>query len=292
MCSIFCALFIFICVRTTHGVYQNNPTHHSNLTANEIIELLLKPNTTHREFEGAANDYFRANDLAQFIKTYGNIFLDEKQINIVEEGTVSFYNKMIYRTAMTKVIYAYVIAAALEEKLIALDDPIYLYLPEFDCVQLRIVLFHEDVIQDEIPLCHANKMNITVRHLLTFNAGFINAFDGENQKRKKKNGASIYHYVMQNYGYPSLFGWHILERSTFTNSPENMGEIMEYLSQTPLVHKPGARYSELPFFGSELPVFGAYLTKVLKTKKKSTKTAALYLKNTLYTRWLKNKKRK
>lgn len=281
MRSIFCALFIFLCVRATHGS-----------TADEIIELLLKPNDTHREFESAANEYFQAHDLTQFIKTYGNIFLDEQQIDVYAETTADFYNKIIQRTAMTKVIYAYVVAAALEEKLFTLDDPIYVYLPEFDCVQLRIVLFHDDVIQDEMPLCHANKVNITVRHLLTFNAGFINAFDGENQKRKKKNGATIYHYVVQHYGYPSLFGWHLLERTTFTNSPEHMDEIVEYLSQTPLVHKPGVRYSELPIFGSELPVFGAYLTKVLKTKNKSTKTAALYLKNTLYTRWLKNKKRK
>ena len=177
---------------------------------------------------------------------------DEKGINYQKsygiknpETKEEFKNDDIFRIAsMTKAITSFAVVKLWEKGLIDFDDPIKKYIPEFEYVEI-LDSFNE--IDSSYTTIKRTK-DITIRQLLTHTSGIGYDFIDGNPAIK-----AIYHKKKQDF---MDFG--VL---CFCDQDVTIGESIRKLSNVPLHHEPGEKYT----YGIGLDVLG-YMIEIVSNK--------------------------
>ena len=177
---------------------------------------------------------------------------DEKGINFQKsygiknpETNEEFKNDDIFRIAsMTKAITSFGVVKLWEKGLIDFDDPIKKYIPEFEYVE---ILDSFDESDSSFTIIKRTK-DITIRQLLTHTSGIGYDFiDGNPAIR------AIYHKKKQDF-----MDYGVL---CFCDQDVTIGESIRKLSNVPLHHEPGEKYT----YGIGLDVLG-YMIEIVSNK--------------------------
>ncbi len=177
---------------------------------------------------------------------------DEKGINYQKsygiknpETNEEFKNDDIFRIAsMTKAITSFGVIKLWEKGLIDFDDPIKKYIPEFEYVEI-LDSFNE--IDSSYTTVKRTK-DITIRQLLTHTSGIGYDFIDGNPAIK-----AIYHKKKQDF-----MDYGVL---CFCDQDVTIGESIRKLSNVPLHHEPGEKYT----YGIGLDVLG-YMIEIVSNK--------------------------
>lgn len=177
---------------------------------------------------------------------------DEKGINYQKsygiknpETKEEFKNDDIFRIAsMTKAITSFAVVKLWEKGLIDFDDPIKKYIPEFEYVEI-LDSFNE--IDSSYTTIKRTK-DITIRQLLTHTSGIGYDFIDGNPAIK-----AIYHKKKQDF-----MDYGVL---CFCDQDVTIGESIRKLSNVPLHHEPGEKYT----YGIGLDVLG-YMIEIVSNK--------------------------
>ena len=177
---------------------------------------------------------------------------DEKGINYQKsygiknpETKEEFKNDDIFRIAsMTKAITSFAVVKLWEKGLIDFDDPIKKYIPEFEYVEI-LDSFNE--IDSSYTTVKRTK-DITIRQLLTHTSGIGYDFIDGNPAIK-----AIYHKKKQDF-----MDYGVL---CFCDQDVTIGESIRKLSNVPLHHEPGEKYT----YGIGLDVLG-YMIEIVSNK--------------------------
>lgn len=161
------------------------------------------------------------------------------------ETNEEFKNDDIFRIAsMTKAITSFGVMKLWEKGLIDFDDPIKKYIPEFEYVEI-LDSFNE--IDSSYTTIKRTK-DITIRQLLTHTSGIGYDFIDGNQGIK-----AIYHKKKQDF-----MDYGVL---CFCDQDVTIGESIRKLSNVPLHHEPGEKYT----YGIGLDVLG-YMIEIVSNK--------------------------
>ena len=177
---------------------------------------------------------------------------DEKGINYQKsygiknpETKEEFKNDDIFRIAsMTKAITSFAVVKLWEKGLIDFDDPIKKYIPEFEYVEI-LDSFDES---DSSYTTRKRTKDITIRQLLTHTSGIGYDFIDGNPAIK-----AIYHKKKQDF-----MDYGVL---CFCDQDVTIGESIRILSDVPLHHEPGEKYT----YGIGLDVLG-YMIEIVSNK--------------------------
>ena len=177
---------------------------------------------------------------------------DEKGINYQKsygiknpETKEEFKNDDIFRIAsMTKAITSFAVVKLWEKGLIDFDDPIKKYIPEFEYVEI-LDSFNEI---DSSYTTRKRTKDITIRQLLTHTSGIGYDFIDGNPAIK-----AIYHKKKQDF-----MDYGVL---CFCDQDVTIGESIRKLSNVPLHHEPGEKYT----YGIGLDVLG-YMIEIVSNK--------------------------
>ena len=177
---------------------------------------------------------------------------DEKGINYQKsygiknpETKEEFKNDDIFRIAsMTKAITSFAVVKLWEKGLIDFDDPIKKYIPEFEYVEI-LDSFNES---DSSYTTIKRTKDITIRQLLTHISGIGYDFIDGNPAIK-----AIYHKKKQDF-----MDYGVL---CFCDQDVTIGESIRKLSNVPLHHEPGEKYT----YGIGLDVLG-YMIEIVSNK--------------------------
>lgn len=177
---------------------------------------------------------------------------DEKGINFQKsygiknpETNEEFKNDDIFRIAsMTKAITSFGVVKLWEKGLIDFDDPIKKYIPEFEYVE---ILDSFDESDSSFTTIKRTK-DITIRQLLTHTSGIGYDFIDGNPAIK-----AIYHKKKQDF-----MDYGVL---CFCDQDVTIGESIRKLSNVPLHHEPGEKYT----YGIGLDVLG-YMIEIVSNK--------------------------
>tara|TARA_B100001758_G_scaffold140311_1_gene120903 strand:- start:277 stop:1548 length:1272 start_codon:yes stop_codon:yes gene_type:complete len=188
---------------------------------------------------------------------------DEKGINYQKsygiknpETNEEYNNDDIFRIAsMTKAITSFGVVKLWEKGLIDFDDPIKKYIPEFEYVQI-LDSFNEN---DSSYTTKKRIKDITIRQLLTHTSGIGYDFIDANPAIK-----AIYHKKKQDF-----MNYGVL---CFCDQDVTIGESIRKLSNVPLHHEPGEKYT----YGIGLDVLG-YMIEIV-----SNKTLDVYFKEEIF----------
>jgi len=188
---------------------------------------------------------------------------DEKGINYQKsygiknpETKEEFKNDDIFRIAsMTKAITSFAVVKLWEKGLIDFDDPIKKYIPEFEYVEI-LDSFNE--IDSSYTTIKRTK-DITIRQLLTHTSGIGYDFIDGNPAIK-----AIYHKKKQDF-----MDYGVL---CFCDQDVTIGESIRKLSNVPLHHEPGEKYT----YGIGLDVLG-YMIEIV-----SNKTLDIFFKEEIF----------
>ncbi len=188
---------------------------------------------------------------------------DEKGINYQKsygiknpETNEEYNNDDIFRIAsMTKAITSFGVVKLWEKGLIDFDDPIKKYIPEFEYVQI-LDSFNEN---DSSYTTKKRIKDITIRQLLTHTSGVGYDFIDANPAIK-----AIYHKKKQDF-----MNYGVL---CFCDQDVTIGESIRKLSNVPLHHEPGEKYT----YGIGLDVLG-YMIEIV-----SNKTLDVYFKEEIF----------
>tara|TARA_B100001540_G_scaffold213373_1_gene188261 strand:+ start:395 stop:1666 length:1272 start_codon:yes stop_codon:yes gene_type:complete len=188
---------------------------------------------------------------------------DEKGINYQKsygiknpETNEEYNNDDIFRIAsMTKAITSFGVVKLWEKGLIDFDDPIKKYIPEFEYVQI-LDSFNEN---DSSYTTKKRIKDITIRQLLTHTSGIGYDFIDANPAIK-----AIYHKKKQDF-----MNYGVL---CFCDQDVTIGESIRKLSDVPLHHEPGEKYT----YGIGLDVLG-YMIEIV-----SNKTLDVYFKEEIF----------
>ena len=161
------------------------------------------------------------------------------------ETNEEFKNDDIFRIAsMTKAITSFGVVKLWEKGLIDFDDPIKKYIPEFEYVEI-LDSFNES---DSSYTTIKRTKDITIRQLLTHTSGIGYDFIDGNPAIK-----AIYHKKKQDF-----MGYGVL---CFCDQDVTIGESIRKLSNVPLHHEPGEKYT----YGIGLDVLG-YMIEIVSNK--------------------------
>ena len=200
------------------------------------------------EIDSMINNEIEANNIPGAVVLIG----DEKGINYQKsygiknsETNEEFKNDDIFRIAsMTKAITSFGVVKLWEKGLIDFDDPIKKYIPEFDYVEI-LDSFNES---DSSYTTIKTTKDITIRQLLTHTSGIGYDFIDGNPAIK-----AIYHKKKQDF-----MDYGVL---CFCDQDVTIGESIRKLSNVPLHHEPGEKYT----YGIGLDVLG-YMIEIVSNK--------------------------
>ena len=161
------------------------------------------------------------------------------------ETKEKFNDDDIFRIAsMTKAITAFAVVKLWEKGLIEFDDPIKKYIPEFEFVEI----FDSFDETDSSYTTKKRSRDITIRQLLTHTSGIGYDFIDANQSIK-----AIYHKKKQAFMNKGVL--------CFCDQDVTIGQAIVKLSDVPLHHEPGERYT----YGIGLDVLG-YMIEIVSNK--------------------------
>ena len=161
------------------------------------------------------------------------------------ETKEKFNDDDIFRIAsMTKAITAFAVVKLWEKGLIEFDDPIKKYIPEFEYVEI----FDSFDETDSSYTTKKRSRDITIRQLLTHTSGIGYDFIDANQSIK-----AIYHKKKQAFMNKGVL--------CFCDQDVTIGQAIVKLSDVPLHHEPGERYT----YGIGLDVLG-YMIEIVSNK--------------------------
>ena len=200
------------------------------------------------QIDSMINNEIEANNIPGAVILIG----DEKGINYQKsygiknpETKEEFKNDDIFRIAsMTKAITSFAVVKLWEKGLIDFDDPIKKYIPEFEYVEI-LDSFNE--IDSSYTTIKRTK-DITIRQLLTHTSGIGYDFIDGNPAIK-----AIYHKKKQDF-----MDYGVL---CFCDQDVTIGESIRKLSNVPLHHEPGEKYT----YGIGLDVLG-YMIEIVSSK--------------------------
>ena len=200
------------------------------------------------QIDSMINNEIEANNIPGAVVLIG----DEKGINYQKsygiknpETNEEFKNDDIFRIAsMTKAITSFGVVKLWEKGLIDFDDPIKKYIPEFEYVEI-LDSFDES---DSSYTTMKRTKDITIRQLLTHTSGIGYDFIDGNPAIK-----AIYHKKKQDF-----MDYGVL---CFCDQDVTIGESIRKLSNVPLHHEPGEKYT----YGIGLDVLG-YMIEIVSNK--------------------------
>ena len=161
------------------------------------------------------------------------------------ETKEKFNDDDIFRIAsMTKAITAFAVVKLWEKGLIEFDDPIKKYIPEFEFVEI----FDSFDETDSSYTTKKRSRDITIRQLLTHTSGIGYDFIDANPSIK-----AIYHKKKQPFMNKGVL--------CFCDQDVTIGQAIVKLSDVPLHHEPGERYT----YGIGLDVLG-YMIEIVSNK--------------------------
>ena len=200
------------------------------------------------QIDSMINNEIEANNIPGAVILIG----DEKGINYQKsygiknpETKEEFKNDDIFRIAsMTKAITSFAVVKLWEKGLIDFDDPIKKYIPEFEYVEI-LDSFNEI---DSSYTTRKRTKDITIRQLLTHTSGIGYDFIDGNPAIK-----AIYHKKKQDF-----MDYGVL---CFCDQDVTIGESIRKLSNVPLHHEPGEKYT----YGIGLDVLG-YMIEIVSNK--------------------------
>ena len=213
----------------------------------------------YNQIDNMINNQIESNNIPGAVVLIG----DEKGIKYQKsygiknpETNEKYNNDDIFRIAsMTKAITSLGVVKLWEKGLIDFDDPIKKYIPEFEYVQIL-----DSFDKSDSSYTTKKKINdITIRQLLTHTSGIGYDFIDGNPSIK-----AIYHKKKQefmNYGV-----------LCFCDQDVTIGESIRKLSNVPLHHEPGKKYT----YGIGLDVLG-YMIEIV-----SNKTLDVYFKEEIF----------
>ena len=202
----------------------------------------------YNQIDSMINNEIEANNIPGAVVLIG----DEKGINYQKsygiknpETNEEFKNDDIFRIAsMTKAITSFAVVKLWEKGLIDFDDPIKKYIPEFEYVEI-LDSFDES---DSSYTTMKRTKDITIRQLLTHTSGIGYDFIDGNPAIK-----AIYHKKKQDF-----MDYGVL---CFCDQDVTIGESIRKLSNVPLHHEPGEKYT----YGIGLDVLG-YMIEIVSKK--------------------------
>ena len=202
----------------------------------------------YNQIDSMINNEIEANNIPGAVVLIG----DEKGINYQKsygiknpETNEEFKNDDIFRIAsMTKAITSFGVVKLWEKGLIDFDDPIKKYIPEFEYVEI-LDSFDES---DSSYTTMKRTKDITIRQLLTHTSGIGYDFIDGNPAIK-----AIYHKKKQDF-----MDYGVL---CFCDQDVTIGESIRKLSNVPLHHEPGEKYT----YGIGLDVLG-YMIEIVSNK--------------------------
>tara|TARA_B100000475_G_scaffold192588_1_gene166463 strand:- start:221 stop:1477 length:1257 start_codon:yes stop_codon:yes gene_type:complete len=202
----------------------------------------------YNQIDSMINNEIEANNIPGAVVLIG----DEKGINYQKsygiknpETNEEFKNDDIFRIAsMTKAITSFGVVKLWEKGLIDFDDPIKKYIPEFEYVEI-LDSFDES---DSSYTTMKRTKDITIRQLLTHTSGIGYDFIDGNPAIK-----AIYHKKKQDF-----MDYGVL---CFCDQDVTIGESIRKLSNVPLHHEPGEKYT----YGIGLDVLG-YMIEIVSKK--------------------------
>ena len=211
------------------------------------------------EIDSMINNEIEANNIPGAVVLIG----DEKGINFQKsygiknpETNEEFKNDDIFRIAsMTKAITSFGVVKLWEKGLIDFDDPIKKYIPEFEYVEILDSFDESDSSYTTVK----RTKDITIRQLLTHTSGIGYDFIDGNPAIK-----AIYHKKKQDF-----MDYGVL---CFCDQDVTIGESITKLSDVPLHHEPGEKYT----YGIGLDVLG-YMIEIV-----SNKTLDIFFKEEIF----------
>jgi len=198
--------------------------------------------------DSVINSQIRNNKIPGAVVLIGNDkeILFQKAYGVKNPETEELYKvDDIFRIAsMTKAITSFGILKLWEKGLIEFDDPIKKYIPEFEYVEILDSF-------NEIDSSYTTKKrinDITIRQLLTHTSGIGYDFIDGNPAIK-----AIYHKKKQEFMDNGVL--------CFCDQDVTIGESIRKLSDVPLHHEPGEKYT----YGIGLDVLG-YMIEIVSNK--------------------------
>ena len=218
------------------------------LLLSSVIFSCTENSINYDQIDSMINNEIEANNIPGAVILIG----DEKGINYQKsygiknpETKEEFKNDDIFRIAsMTKAITSFAVVKLWEKGLIDFDDPIKKYIPEFEYVEI-LDSFNE--IDSSYTTVKRTK-DITIRQLLTHTSGIGYDFIDGNPGIK-----AIYHKKKQDF-----MDYGVL---CFCDQDVTIGESIRKLSNVPLHHEPGEKYT----YGIGLDVLG-YMIEIVSSK--------------------------
>ena len=218
------------------------------LLLSSVIFSCTENSINYDQIDSMINNEIEANNIPGAVILIG----DEKGINYQKsygiknpETKEEFKNDDIFRIAsMTKAITSFAVVKLWEKGLIDFDDPIKKYIPEFEYVEI-LDSFNE--IDSSYTTVKRTK-DITIRQLLTHTSGIGYDFIDGNPAIK-----AIYHKKKQDF-----MDYGVL---CFCDQDVTIGESIRKLSNVPLHHEPGEKYT----YGIGLDVLG-YMIEIVSNK--------------------------
>ena len=218
------------------------------LLLSSVIFSCTENSINYDQIDSMINNEIEANNIPGAVILIG----DEKGINYQKsygiknpETKEEFKNDDIFRIAsMTKAITSFAVVKLWEKGLIDFDDPIKKYIPEFEYVEI-LDSFNE--IDSSYTTVKRTK-DITIRQLLTHTSGIGYDFIDGNPSIK-----AIYHKKKQDF-----MDYGVL---CFCDQDVTIGESIRKLSNVPLHHEPGEKYT----YGIGLDVLG-YMIEIVSSK--------------------------
>ena len=151
-----------------------------------------------------------------------------------KEQKIKMQPDTIFRIAsMSKPITSVAVLMLYEEGHFKLDDPVAKFIPELK--DMRVLVNEEDGKQQTVPAARP----VTIHHLLTHSSGLTYQWD--EKVGQQYDALGITHGLIQD--------------------PDTIGDSVKVLSQVPLIHQPGERYT----YGLNTDVLG-YLVEVISGK--------------------------
>ena len=218
------------------------------LLVSSVIFSCTENSINYDQIDSMINNEIEANNIPGAVILIG----DEKGINYQKsygiknpETKEEFKNDDIFRIAsMTKAITSFAVVKLWEKGLIDFDDPIKKYIPEFEYVEI-LDSFNEI---DSSYTTRKRTKDITIRQLLTHTSGIGYDFIDGNPAIK-----AIYHKKKQDF-----MDYGVL---CFCDQDVTIGESIRKLSNVPLHHEPGEKYT----YGIGLDVLG-YMIEIVSNK--------------------------
>ncbi len=153
------------------------------------------------------------------------IFSDNRGFSDIEEGTPLNKDSLFRIYSMSKPVTGVALMILVERGLIALDDPLYKYIPEFKETKV-----YDNKTKSYIDL----KRSIKIIDLATHSSGLTYSFVDKGKIKEIYENENIYPYYVQD---------NIFNVESFEKSYKDVCSFSEKVASLPLVHQPGAKWT-------------------------------------------------